>query len=262
MLNSTSPGQLELSNNARVRNHPINRAGFWIVLNLCLFIATSFIAWHILRAQDFNYPLWYEVLAIDDTIKTYGVINRYRRHFEHTPKAEHVRLFSEIVSAIHGNAQGLQTLQYHSAQGDPINTLLTPSEVTHLVDVEHLLQQYTRISWGAIILCLVGIALALKRHTPIPSLRTFWLAWSLLIGGIGLAVALLGPTNVFFQLHRFVFPAGHQWWFGYDESLMTILMKAPLLFGAIGSVWLLLTLVCMTGLLIALQSIAASRNNG
>ena len=34
-------------------------------------------------------------------------------------------------------------------------------------------------------------------------------------------------------MHEWVFPAEHQWFFYYQESLMTVLMKAPDLFGAI-----------------------------
>ena len=37
----------------------------------------------------------------------------------------------------------------------------------------------------------------------------------------------------FYALHEWIFPDNHQWFFYYQESLMTVLMKAPDLFGAI-----------------------------
>jgi hypothetical protein len=44
----------------------------------------------------------------------------------------------------------------------------------------------------------------------------------------------LGAKKVFYQLHVWIFPEGHQWFFYYQESLMSTLMKAPDLFAGIG----------------------------
>jgi hypothetical protein len=48
-----------------------------------------------------------------------------------------------------------------------------------------------------------------------------------------------------------VFPEGHQWFFYYQDSLMSTLMKAPYLFGYIALALLVLTLALLTALLAA-----------
>ena len=59
-----------------------------------------------------------------------------------------------------------------------------------------------------------------------------------------LAVIAIGTKKVFYTAHTLIFPAGHQWFFYYEESLMTMLMQAPDLFAAIAAEWLLLTAFC------------------
>tara|TARA_Y100000588_G_scaffold356149_1_gene412087 strand:- start:498 stop:764 length:267 start_codon:yes stop_codon:yes gene_type:complete len=55
-------------------------------------------------------------------------------------------------------------------------------------------------------------------------------------------VFALGPKQVFYWFHIKVFPEGHQWFFYYQESLMSTLMKAPDLFGFIAVLIAVLTL--------------------
>ncbi len=68
---------------------------------------------------------------------------------------------------------------------------------------------------------------------------------------IALALVLMlafGTKKLFYWLHAVVFPDDHQWFFYYEESLMSMLMKAPDLFVPISiqllvlgmSMWLLL----------------------
>ena len=46
--------------------------------------------------------------------------------------------------------------------------------------------------------------------------------------------SVFGFTDIFYYLHTLVFPENHQWFFYYQESLMSSLMKAPDLFAGIG----------------------------
>ena len=66
-----------------------------------------------------------------------------------------------------------------------------------------------------------------------------WKQQGLLLGGllaaVGLVLLIAGPTAVFYQLHIWIFPDDHQWFFYYQESLMSTMMKAPDLFGGIGA---------------------------
>jgi hypothetical protein len=58
------------------------------------------------------------------------------------------------------------------------------------------------------------------------------------------AVLIIGSKKVFYYLHTWIFPPEHPWFFYYQDSLMTTLMKAPDLFGLIAALllalWLLL----------------------
>ena len=56
--------------------------------------------------------------------------------------------------------------------------------------------------------------------------------------GVGLIITsagllTLGGKAVFYQLHIWIFPANHQWFFYYQDSLMSTMMKAPDLFAYI-----------------------------
>jgi hypothetical protein len=53
-------------------------------------------------------------------------------------------------------------------------------------------------------------------------------------------VWVVGPVQVFYVLHELVFPAGHEWFFYYQDSLMSMMMQAPNLFGPIAVLWLVL----------------------
>jgi hypothetical protein len=46
-------------------------------------------------------------------------------------------------------------------------------------------------------------------------------------------ILLMGAKKFFYWLHTAVFPDNHQWFFYYEESLMSTLMKAPDLFAPI-----------------------------
>ncbi|MCA1791191.1 MAG: hypothetical protein LC667_15470, partial [Thioalkalivibrio sp.] len=66
----------------------------------------------------------------------------------------------------------------------------------------------------------------------------------------GVVVGLMGPQEVFDGLHEWIFASGHTWFFYYEDSLMTTVMKAPDIFAAIVSTWLVLHLI-LFGLLLA-----------
>ena len=55
-------------------------------------------------------------------------------------------------------------------------------------------------------------------------------------------------------MHEMVFPDDHQWFFYYQDSLMTTLMKAPDIFFAIGAVWAILASVIYLLLSLLLQA--------
>jgi len=50
---------------------------------------------------------------------------------------------------------------------------------------------------------------------------------------------VIGVENLFYGLHTIVFPDDHQWFFYYEDSLMSTLMQAPNIFLPIGVVWII-----------------------
>gem|GEM_PF-311219 len=215
----------------------------WSLLLASVAIGSLFATWHVLAAVDFGYSTWYDVLSIDQTIDTYGPANPIRPDFHLTDRAEHERLFGAIVDAVHADGRGLEDLVYRTPDGEILGTLLTEPEVVHLQDVARLINVSTAVSWVAIAGGLILLAgAALRGETP-PSGRRIGIATAAVVGGGTVMVLLIGPERVFNWLHEMVFPAEHEWFFYYEESLMTMLMQAPNLFAPIAISWLLLTVL-------------------
>ena len=97
------------------------------------------------------------------------------------------------------------------------------------------------------------------RPTPKPALKMILAYFSAVIVLIGLIITAIGPKDVFYKMHTLIFPSGHQWFFYYQDSLMTTLMKAPDLFAAIAVEWLLLTMIILALLLALLARLVPAR---
>ncbi|NJN48139.1 MAG: DUF1461 domain-containing protein [Candidatus Competibacteraceae bacterium] len=219
--------------------------GLFVVLTL---FASLFMTWQLLAKANFLYPLWYELLDIEHTIAVYGPQNRNRDHFETTTRAERVRLFVALVTAIHQQADGLDTLVYHTPDGKPIGSLLTTPEIVHLQDVARLVDAGMLVGWIAMLGCL-GLITALRLQRLImPAVTTLLLSISVVMAGFALVVVLIGPVKVFYGLHTWIFPPDHPWFFYYQDSLMTTLLKAPDIFACIALVWGILSLLCLLAL--------------
>lgn len=220
----------------------------WPLFTVVVLGSALFLAWQLLAHMNFLYPLWYENLDIDQVIATYGPQNRHRSRFEDTTKAERTRLFAAIVKAIHNHGRDLDTLIYHDPAGRPIAALLTESEITHLQDVAHLLESL--LPWGQnatlLLPLLVSILLWQKRNKPPVTKILLGLAISLSTA-VSL-ILILGPVEVFYNLHTRLFPEDHRWFFYYQDSLMTMLMKAPVIFGYIAVSLATLTLLLTVGI--------------
>lgn len=204
-------------------------------------------------STDFAYPVFYEVLDIDDHIEEFGPQNRYRSGFQFTDKEEQIRIFAAINEAVHNDGKGLNSLSYHLPNGHKIDQLLRQPEIIHLQDVAHLINVF---AWLGIIACLIWLVLILASiytKLTLPSLKQQALSMGGLVAFCTLLVLIIGPVEVFYAFHVWLFPEEHQWFFYYQESLMTIVMKAPDLFGYIA---IALTLVAM--ILFALLNLVAS----
>jgi hypothetical protein len=217
------------------------------------FLAALFLAWHALVKVNFLYPIWYEVLHIDQVIANYSPQNHYRTGFETTTKMERIRLFTALVEAIHHQGNGLDTLVYHEPNGRPIAPLLTAPEITHLQDVANLIDKLLPIGQIATLglLLLTGLLLS-QRHAKLPVKKLLLGTVVGLMVGTGI-ILLIGPVNVFYALHEQLFPKNHSWFFYYQDSLMTTLMKAPVIFGYIAVSLGILTLLILICIIISIQ---------
>jgi hypothetical protein len=224
--------------------HRRYRSLLWAILLLAALPASLMAGWQALSSTDFLYPFWYEVIGIDRTITAYGPKNHYREHFELTTKEERSRLFAAIVTAINDGGHGLERLAYHDARGKPLGLLLRAPEITHLRDVARLIDWLYRLGFGALLVWLLVLAWLWRLRLPPPPLGRYLAGFGLGVGVLSLGVIAVGAEKVFYKAHTLIFPANHQWFFYYEESLMTMLMKAPDLFAAIAAEWLLLTALC------------------
>lgn len=253
----------------------------WLNLSWFSFIWLSFIlaiylSWFALAQVNFLYPIWYEYAGIKQNIEQFAPQNQYRKHFEHTDDATRKTLFAGIVQAIHQGGhdgqdnpsnpsnqtdQSLRQLHYQVTLPSafaPVTLhvpLLHNAEITHLTDVANLISRLKTVglallmAWSALLLGL------LWRNTPFVSQRTVWLNVALGLGAIGLLVSALGAKTVFYQLHVWVFPPQHPWFFYYQDSLMSTLMKAPDLFAYIGATLLMVALLLFSALTFVLRAL-------
>jgi hypothetical protein len=225
------------------RTLPARAAGAALqtIFVVSLLWSAFFLAWVTLVPVDFGYGWLYERLAIAEHIERYGPQNLYKQGFEHTDRQHRLALFGEIVTAIHQRGAGLAELSYPGPGGRSV-TLLREPERIHLQSVARLIETLRWISYAMLGLLIVSVALLWRMRRPLPAARRVLGVTLALVALTALMVLALGPERVFNTLHTWIFPAGEQWYFYYQESLMTTLMKAPDLFGAIALLLLPLAL--------------------
>lgn len=223
---------------------------FWPVFFIAQLLSLALLAWHLLAQWHFAYPLGYQLLNLAPHIAEYAPQNRFRSGFEHTSPEEHWRLFGEITDAVQDSGKGLSAISYSQPSGEKI-PLMHEAEIVHLQDVANLIDRlyFTGIvAWMVYIGCWLWIV---KRGLTKPSSKAVLVGFGAGIAVCATAVLGIGPTAVFYWLHEVIFPPGHPWFFYYQDSLMTTLMKAPdifafiglLLVGMLAVLWVLVTLI-------------------
>tara|TARA_R110002049_G_scaffold124479_1_gene279923 strand:- start:11084 stop:11782 length:699 start_codon:yes stop_codon:yes gene_type:complete len=215
-----------------------------MLYSLGSLLISLWLAWQLSAQVNFFYPLWYSVLDIDQTIEQTMPRHLYKKEFIATDTNEHHRLFAEIVFSIQSRGKGLEEIKFYSPSGTQLGSLLTESEIIHLKDVASLVDILGWFCLAMFIFCLIVLAAIIIFRTAMPSTK------KLLFGMLGVVtiavtlIAALGAKKFFYWLHTVVFPDNHQWFFYYEESLMSTLMKAPDLFAPI-SIQLLLLGICI-----------------
>jgi len=215
----------------------------------CALWVSLFSSWQVWAAADFGFRWLYGVVGIDANINEFGPQNRFKKDFAQTTQEERLRIFSAIAREINSGGQGLADIQYHRPDGAVIDTFLRTPEVVHLRDVARLLDVLRDVSYGSVVVLLIGLALAWWFATGFPSAAWVWVTTVLLCAAGAFGIAGYGAEKLFYQWHTLVFPAGHQWFFYYQDSLMTTLMKAPTIFAYIAVLLLGTTLLLFAALL-------------
>lgn len=208
-------------------------AGVWLLYALsCLWLGIAATLWaysHI----DYGYAFWYDQLEIGDHIRQYASQHPTKSEFADLPKTQHLRAFAEISRAVHKGGEGLESIAFSTHESTSVH-LLDRAEILHLQDVANLIEMFAKASWLMVLVLISGLFFFSRRSLP---------SWRFRLGAcVGLAASVTvlllvaGPRDVFYQLHVWVFPPEHQWFFYWEQSLMSSLMKAPVLFGGIAVV--------------------------
>lgn len=220
----------------------------WSIYSLCGFICAVFFSWVILAQCQFGYSLLHSVMNIEAHIQKYGPQNRYKKDFAKTDRDEQIRLFTAINDSIHDDGEGLGAIRYHRGDGKEIGVLLRKAEVLHLQDVARLINVFQYVAIAALLLWAGLIALSRYTNIERPTVKQQSLSILATCAVATVLILAIGPVTVFYWFHELIFPAEHEWFFYYQDSLMTTLMKAPDLFGAIAIFIVLLALVIFISL--------------
>ena len=199
------------------------------------------LAWLILAQLNFSYGFWHDYGGIGTCIDRYGGKNNFKSGFDLTTKAQRSDLFAQINHAIHNQGEGLEAISYQ-VPGHEVQTLLREPEVIHLQDVARLVDAGMALAILALCVWLMIWSYFAITQRMVPTLWQQCIAIGSLVAVIGLLVVIIGPVKVFYWMHTVFFPDNHQWFFYYQESLMSTMMYAPVLFGWIALEWLALML--------------------
>jgi len=231
----------------------------WMLFLLLTFLVTLPISWWGMAQADFFYSSLHDNIGIDKHIQRYAPRNRFNKlEFEKTTKVERLVLFNGVVTAIHNKGEGLDSLAYiRNSNQEPVN-LFTKAEVIHLKDVANLLEKLKPVILAVLLFWLASMLWINLKGIKLPSIKRFSLL-ALILFAVVFLILSVGPEKVFNQLHIWAFPDNHQWFFYYEDSLMSTMMKAPDLFAYISIIWGFLSILLTVILLKSMHLFQRSR---
>jgi len=223
---------------------------------LLTLLVALFISWVLLAKQNFWYGFWHDTVGIAEGIEQYGPQNRYKSGFADTTREQRVDLFSQINRSVHRSGMGLREIRYQSPSSGGIQALLRDPEVVHLQDVANLIDVLFWPVFIAVFLWMGVSGYLILAVQLLPSPKQQFRSVAFILVPIAIGVLLVGPETVFNTLHEWVFPDGHDWFFFYQDSLMSTMMRAPRLFGWIAMAWVLIAVMVFVGLQLLLRMLA------
>lgn len=223
------------------------------VLLTCGFVLALYFSWMINASVGYGYSWLYSLMDIEQHIETYGPQNRFRQGFESVGADGHIAAFSAIVASVHEQGKGLPAIEYQVA-GKSI-PLLHQAEIVHLQDVANLIDSIHYLAFAIALLFFVAVFIGnrfLQQNSVKADAKGVAAIFGILLLLLSVLVFAFGPKEVFYQMHVWVFPDNHQWFFYYQDSLMSTMMKAPDLFAGIAlQIILIAILLFLSGLLLA-----------
>lgn len=201
-------------------------------LTLALLVSCLYVSWQVLSQANFLYDQIYEHNNLEAHVNEFAPQNRNgKESFALTTSAERVRVFSEIARKINSGGGGLGEITYTPSGAAQATTFLVEAERDHLQDVADLVSSLKPV--GAAVASLLIAFYGFCWYYKVSRFKYFWrpsgVFVSLLqIGAVAaLCVAItfaLGPQQTFYILHEWAFSDKAQWFFHFQDSLMTTLM--------------------------------------
>ena len=217
-----------------LKNFLINGRVFTLLL--LALILSLYGGWMVNAKLGYGYAWLYDVYDTQEHIAHFAPQNRFRQGFEATSVAEHKKVFQQIVDSVHDSGKGLNEITYeYSGRSVP---LLHEAERIHLQDVANLINVIHVLALCCLLLFLICYLWEYRYQSKdkvqgqasVIGLLSVSALLLILIAG---AFVMWGAKAIFYQMHIFIFPDDHQWFFYYQDSLMSTLMKAPDLFAGI-----------------------------
>ena len=226
-------------------------------LTAALLVSCLYMSWQILSSANFLFGNIYDRNNLEQHINQFAPQNRNKEDFASTTRSERIRIFSEISYAINAGGKGLDEIVYTRSSVGKLEKFLVEEELNHLQDVANLIERLKPV--GAIFSTILMIFYVYCWYYMLSKQKYLWRPAGLLVSAfqmillttatVGLVI-IVGPQKVFYQLHEWAFTENTQWFFYYQDSLMTTLMPEivfadiAILLGMVTiALWFLITLV-------------------
>ena len=201
-------------------------------LTLALLVSCLYVSWQVLSQANFLYDQIYEHNNLEAHVNEFAPQNRNgRESFALTSKDERVRVFSEVAREINAGGGGLGSISYTPEGAGESTKFLVEAERNHLQDVANLVSSLKPI--GAAIASLLIAFYGFCWYYKVSRYQYFWRPSGIFasLAQIAVVVALcgaitfgLGAQQTFYLLHEWAFSDKAQWFFHFQDSLMTTLM--------------------------------------
>jgi lipoprotein signal peptidase len=217
-------------------------------LTFALLISCLYMSWQILSQANFLYDQIYDHNDLENHINEYAALNRNgKESFALTDKAERVQIFNDIAREINTGGEGLATISFVSTGEATRTPFLIPEERDHLQDVANLVTSLKPL--GALLASALIAFYGFCWYYKVSRYMYLWRPSGIFVSLFQIAaiaalcVAItfaLGPQQTFYLLHDWAFSDKAQWYFYFEDSLMTTLMP-EVVFGNIAALIAVLT---------------------